>query len=223
MNDFNKIKEHYKYLTPIILDVSKKYKYRWTDPYSYMDWHSMFTPIEHQTWQQIRCFGKIPMYPQYPVGKYFLDFGNPSVKLGIECDGKEWHLDKEKDYKRDENILNEGWHIYRITGVECMNIEKKYYNIDDIYDENEKYNIIKNYYNTMDGLIKALAIFYFDYKNYSNFELEIKLALRCLQRCFSPAQFDVLNQYVEDIYFKLIEDYNKLLNKVEFRIKWNVN
>jgi hypothetical protein len=36
------------------------------------------------------------LYPQYPVGRYFVDFGNPVHKVAIECDGARWH-----SYRRD--------------------------------------------------------------------------------------------------------------------------
>ena len=45
------------------------------------------------------CLG-LPFYPQYPIGKYFVDFADPVKKIVIECDGKKYHQDKEKDKRR---------------------------------------------------------------------------------------------------------------------------
>jgi hypothetical protein len=84
------------------------------DPYL-MDWK--FSPIERDVWCDIRCAG-LPFYPQMPVLNYFLDFGNPFLKIGIECDGKEWH-NAERDAARDARLSAAGWEIYRIPGHEC--------------------------------------------------------------------------------------------------------
>jgi len=84
------------------------------DPYL-MNWE--FSPIERDVWCDIRCAG-LPFYPQMPVLNYFLDFGNPFLKIGIECDGKQWH-NAERDAARDARLSAEGWEIYRIPGHEC--------------------------------------------------------------------------------------------------------
>lgn len=87
------------------------------DPY-FMDWS--FTPIEYAAWQDIRGSG-LPMLPQVPVLKYFIDFGDPVKKIGIECDGKAWH-DPIKDKKRDKQLSEVGWKIFRIPGHVCKRI-----------------------------------------------------------------------------------------------------
>ena len=73
------------------------------------------TPIEENVWSDIRKFS-VPLYPQVPVGQYFVDFGNPWEKVAIEVDGKEWHMNKEKDDKRQKEIESMGWAVYRIPG-----------------------------------------------------------------------------------------------------------
>jgi hypothetical protein len=87
------------------------------DPYFY-DWASIFTPIEEAMWGEIRSAG-LPMFPQVPVLNYFVDFGNPFVKVAIECDGADWH-DAERDAERDRKLKNEGWIIYRVPGSVCL-------------------------------------------------------------------------------------------------------
>ncbi|NSX05066.1 endonuclease domain-containing protein [Cupriavidus gilardii] len=87
------------------------------DPYEIADWVSIFSPIEYDAWCEIRGLG-VPLWPQLPVGKYFVDFGNPVVKIALECDGKEWH-DAERDAKRDADLLELGWSVYRVTGKQC--------------------------------------------------------------------------------------------------------
>lgn len=78
------------------------------------------TPIESHLWQDIRQWpGQVRMYPQYPVGRYFVDFGDPWKQVAIEADGKQWH-DAERDRIRDEAIKGKGWTIYRVSGKETI-------------------------------------------------------------------------------------------------------
>ena len=86
------------------------------DPY-FLPWREWFSPIEDMTWNAIRCAG-IPLYPQIPVLNYFIDFGNPILRVGLEVDGANWHQDVSRDRKRDAWIAREGWHIYRCTALE---------------------------------------------------------------------------------------------------------
>lgn len=89
------------------------------DPYSVVGAYDRLTPIEEQLWCDIRCAG-LPMFMQYPVGPYTLDFGDPERKIGIEADGKAFH-DKDRDAARDKRLLEQfGWKVFRVTGAECM-------------------------------------------------------------------------------------------------------
>ena len=113
--NFNAIKSHYKKHEQSILDAGKK---EWgIDPYAWDDIYKL-TPIESALWADIRSIDCV-LYPQYPVGQYFVDFGNPVAKVAIECDGKEFHKDVEKDRKRERNIFMLDWTIYRISGSDC--------------------------------------------------------------------------------------------------------
>ncbi len=91
---------------------------RWrenTCPYRYFDWSNIFTPIEDNVWADIRYLG-LKFYPQFPVGRFFIDFADPVNKIGIEVDGVAWHLDKEKDERRTAILNKFGWRIIRIKG-----------------------------------------------------------------------------------------------------------
>jgi len=77
------------------------------------------TPIERALWHDIRAEGVV-MYPQFPVGRFFVDFGNPAWKVAIECDGERWHRNAEKDAERQAAIESAGWAVYRISGRDCM-------------------------------------------------------------------------------------------------------
>lgn len=83
------------------------------------NWEAIFTPIEREMWDAIRCYGGLRFYPQYPVGRYFVDFGDPWKCIAIECDGKRWH-DEAKDAARDKALESLGWIVLRIPGSACL-------------------------------------------------------------------------------------------------------
>lgn len=83
------------------------------DPYI-VDWTRIFTPIETDAWHSIRTLG-LEMFPQYPVAKYFVDFGDPWLRIAIECDGKGWH-DAQKDARRDAELNELEWQVLRLPG-----------------------------------------------------------------------------------------------------------
>jgi hypothetical protein len=88
-----------------------KYHYRWMNKMS---------PIERIVFDECVSAGLV-MYPEYPIGPYWVDLGNPRDKVAIECDGKEYHLDARKDAIRHNEIEQAyGWKIYRISGSEIM-------------------------------------------------------------------------------------------------------
>lgn len=87
---------------------------RW-NPYI-VDWD--MTPIEYDVWCSIRYYNVRPMCPQLPVGRYFVDFGDPVRRIAFECDGKRFH-DCERDAKRDAELRELGWQVYRFEGWRC--------------------------------------------------------------------------------------------------------
>jgi hypothetical protein len=90
------------------------------DPYAWD--HEAFirlTPIESAMWADIRAEDAI-LYPQYPVGRFFVDFGNPVAKVAVECDGAAYHRDQAREEARDEALMDMGWHVYHLTGRECF-------------------------------------------------------------------------------------------------------
>lgn len=84
-----------------------------------VDWLRVFTPIEQALWYDIRMCGAV-LYPQFPVGRYFVDFGNPVAKVAIECDGKIHDQQVEADADRQAHIERAGWTVHRITGRNCF-------------------------------------------------------------------------------------------------------
>lgn len=89
------------------------------DPYAWdHDAGIQMTPIEAWLWSDIRAVGAV-LYPQYPVGRRFVDFGNPVARVAIECDGAQFHQDAAADAQRQREIEALGWTVYRLTGREC--------------------------------------------------------------------------------------------------------
>ncbi len=100
------------------------------DPYAWeFEAGLKLTPIEHALWFDIRAESAV-LYPQFPVGRYFVDFGNPVAKVAIECDGAAWHQDAEKDAERQRHIEALGWTVYRITGSDCKKPDA--YEVDEM-------------------------------------------------------------------------------------------
>jgi very-short-patch-repair endonuclease len=117
MTDWDRIRAHYKRHEAAIKAAGAS---AWgIDAYAW-DHNAdiRLTPIEAWLWSDIRAIGAV-LYPQYPVGRRFVDFGNPVAKVAIECDGAKFHQDKEADAKRQGEIEALGWTVYRLTGREC--------------------------------------------------------------------------------------------------------
>jgi very-short-patch-repair endonuclease len=127
------IREYYERKLPSLIDaISKGFV---PSPY-FLEWR--WTPIEFNVWQDIRGLG-LPFYPQIPVAGYFIDFGDPYHKIGIECDGKEWHKDVEREKVRDRKLNQAGWKIYHFTGRNTyVKAEDRY--LFDFEEGKENYN-----------------------------------------------------------------------------------
>lgn len=126
-----------------------------------VDWYSILTPIEMRVWEAIRYIGRVIMYPQYPVLNYFVDFGNPYYKIAIEADGKDYHLDVGKDKRRDQELLSEGWKVFRISGAKINYIAEPL--IREIIFEEGYDEYLKQWYkSTLEGFITAFRTIYFD-------------------------------------------------------------
>jgi hypothetical protein len=120
MNDWSRIRAFY---AEHHADIMAQERCEWgISAYSWDNGMLRMTPIEYWLWADIRECNAI-FYPQYPVGRFFVDFANPVAKVAIECDGYHYHLDKAKDRDRDEILARMGWTVYRISGADCMTEE----------------------------------------------------------------------------------------------------
>lgn len=117
LQQHRRVRSHYARNLDAIMDSPTDW---FDDAYSW-DYEAgiQLTPIERALWTDIRAEGLV-VYPQWPIGPYFVDFGNPVWKVAIECDGERWHRDTLKDAERQRWIESRGWSVYRITGRDCM-------------------------------------------------------------------------------------------------------
>ena len=152
---FLEIRRIYAKVLPRWMEEYKRTGRQFHDPYL-MDWQ--FSPIERDVWCDIRCAG-VPFYPQLPALNYFLDFANPFLKIGIECDGKQWH-NAERDAARDARLSAEGWQIYRIPGHECRrSVDYEIQRHDPEHDDRDTW--ARFYMDTSEGIIDAIKAHYF--------------------------------------------------------------
>lgn len=151
---FLRIRETYARLLPEWIAAYQKTGDMRQDPY-FMDWE--FSPIESYVWGDIRSMG-LPFYPQIPVLNYFIDFGCPFLKIGIECDGKAWH-DSELDKARDVRLAKQGWMIFRIEGHECVRTVEPWMESE----EEERAELVDKYFmTTSEGILRAIKRRYFE-------------------------------------------------------------
>lgn len=113
-----------RYTPYLIQKIKARHPYPY-DPNVY-PWQEFLSPIEKNVWNAIRALG-MPFYPQFPVGRYHVDFADPIFKLAIEADGAAYH-NKKKDDWRDFQLDQKGWTIYRIEGrdTKIQTIEDNY-------------------------------------------------------------------------------------------------
>lgn len=115
-HDWSRIRAHYARLESELVAAGRR---EWgCDPYAWEDAGIELTPIERWLWHDIRAVDVV-LYPQYPVGRFFVDFANPAAKLAVECDGAAFHTDTEKDRRRDDWLRSHGWSVERISGRDC--------------------------------------------------------------------------------------------------------
>lgn len=181
-----------------IVEYAEKSRFKWLWSYP-IDWSLIHTPIENDAWISIRRKGKIVLYPQYPVLNYQVDFGNPYLKIALELDGKEFHIDKLKDAQRDENLRKAGWTVFRVTGTEMWRTRFKDFSDfeGESWYENGQDEIENWILNTGDGVIEALRAVYFIRQQPLTDELDtfLRFCYRSLEKHCTTDSFDPFNHY----------------------------
>lgn len=96
----------------------------WNDHKKHSRYYEFDSPIEQKfwdTWNEGELHQSFELEPQYPIGKYFVDFAHLDTKTAIELDGFASHSSTEdiaKDRKRQREIEELGWHVIRFGGKE---------------------------------------------------------------------------------------------------------
>ncbi len=177
---FSNIKEFYsdEHLEPRLVKYCTDIKHRNEIPnlHKFFYTENLFTPIEKHLSEIFRDQVQIPFLPQYPVGKYFVDFGNPVYRIAIEADGAAYH-EYEKDRKRDEELSDLGWIVFRVSGKKCY---KLFVGTEDKSED----EIYESLLTTGYGLLWAIAVIYFPDAVYPSFKfsslLRTDLAFRII-------------------------------------------
>jgi hypothetical protein len=128
----------------------------WICPYHPgVDWLVYFSPIENEFWQALRA-QTVPFFPQYPVGRRFVDFGNPYLRIALEADSHTWH-DRDADKKRDAELAELGWRTYRVTSGELRRPSPEWSDLP--HDEVEAKRIAEDWIcGTVEGLLMSIAV-----------------------------------------------------------------
>lgn len=79
------------------------------------------SPIEQRFWEAWLEHESYRLKPQYPIGRYFVDFAELGTKTAIELDGFASHSstnDIAYDRRRQREIEAQGWRVIRFGGKE---------------------------------------------------------------------------------------------------------
>lgn len=162
---------YYNSIEKEIIELAKQNHFVWYDSYP-MDLMEIFTPIETNVWQIIRYTGRVVLYPQFPVGPYFADFGNPYLKIALEVDGKEFHQDVEKDSRRDLEMKGNGWKVFRVSGYESYNYVER----NEEMEADGDYELFDDWlFNTAEGVVWAIRMMFFEQLDMTRYHLADKI------------------------------------------------
>lgn len=129
-----------------------------------LPWAETFSHAEKFAWGKLHNHPSVVLYPEYPVDKFFLDFGNPALSIGVEIDGKNYH-DADDDLARDLALLRQGWIIFRVPAKELFwdlehpaeYVSRNGGSIEEDWDNDEVHEIALNYYlRSGDGFLESL-------------------------------------------------------------------
>ena len=143
--------------------VREAYIKNWTGkerqtPYKFGEWFEYLTPIERNVWSDIRSLG-LPFYPQFPVGKYYIDFADPFRGIAIEVDGRihDEQSVRERDNVKEMFLKSRGWMVLRIPGYTTYKSRHDYENDDpETGYVNERY-----WTHCSEGILEKLADVYY--------------------------------------------------------------
>lgn len=167
-----------------------------------VDWGRLFTPIESLAWGEVRnC--RVRMFPQYPAGRYFLDFADPRNQIALECDGKQWH-DEDRDRRRDAELFEMGWCVYRVTGAECVRIVQPPWEYQEYHGEDPPDECLRRWYmQTVEGVCESIEAVHYGGAQVTDWHYRSLAAHTYQDR--APARMDVLG-FVRDSDYRAEEE-----------------
>jgi uncharacterized protein DUF559 len=162
------------------------------EPY-FLPWNEFWkkSPPEFDTWWSIRYYC-LPLYPQYPLLNYFVDFGDPWQRIGLEADGRSYH-DEGKDLRRDEELFELGWKVFRIPAAQTR---PGYLGPNDEFRElderAQRARLSRWLLKTSDGVIQALKVLYYERRTPSEYAtwygLSDEIGALFIQRCYETLE-----------------------------------
>ena len=109
---------------------------------------------------------------EYPVGIYSLDFAWPCKKLCIEIDGKQHYEDihtQERDKRKNEFLIKNGWKILRIKWTDLYHQSKEYLKQAKVFVDTSNIIVIDKVVSNKEKLILEKKI-----KRENDYSKEIK-------------------------------------------------
>lgn len=162
--NYDEIRVLYEKLTKDAEKQSGLNKWKNLPPYI-TDWNTYFNEIEKKLWGDIRSIG-VFLYPKYPIDKYFIAFGNPFIKIGINI---EYNNPKFNDNHKISKLKELGWTIYTIKSKNTLvsaedfynRVNKSKVNFSEIINEERDLFIKQNHLINSECLIYYLRTMYF--------------------------------------------------------------
>ena len=105
-HDFESIKKQYLELHSKAIQNNKEAMH-----FDVEDWRNTLSDIQLKVYKDIKSVGTY-LYPLYPIGDYFIDFGNPFKKVGIEILYKE--REREERLACIQYFEKLGWTVYTL-------------------------------------------------------------------------------------------------------------
>lgn len=96
--------------------------------YHIEDWNNVLDKYQLEIFREIKSVG-VWLFPFYPIGNHFVNFGNPFSKVGIEIIYKNFKLEKEIKIQEFEK---KGWEIHGISSIHNT------LSVDDLYTQKHK-------------------------------------------------------------------------------------
>lgn len=116
-------------------------------PFNVEEWQHTLSEVQLKVYNDIKSIGTY-LYPLYPIGDYFIDFGNPFKKIGIELLYKE--REREERLACIEYFKSFGWTVYVLESKYIEPSAEELYNrlnpdaIQTLYEDDNMFEFVKD-------------------------------------------------------------------------------